>query len=97
MAELTKAQKDEKVRAFGIERIDLEGLTPIAGNMWIGEADNGRFFEIKVVAKSEKFTSESLQEILDERAETAKRKKEAKEKADKKKKKDAEKRAENSE
>lgn len=69
MATLTKAQKDEMIREVGIARINTEGATKVAGGTYLLPTDiEGRFVEIKVTAKSDKFTQEDLDAMLMERA-----------------------------
>lgn len=97
MAIRTKADIDKEIRSAGEARIDFDGLTAINGNTWVGETTvNGatRFFEIKVVAKAEKFTSDEVDALLKERAEVEARKAEKKIASAKKAEKDAKRRAE---
>lgn len=96
MVARTKADVDKEIRSAGEARIDFDGLTAVNGNTWIGEIEvegKQRFFEIKVVAKAEKFTADELQGLLDERAEVEARKAEKKVAAVKKAEKDAKRRA----
>ena len=97
MTKMTKTQLDAMVRAEGLNRVNLEGLTAVTNNTFIGttEVDGvKRFYEIKVVAKSTEYTDETLEETLKERAAVEARKIETKNKAAEKRIRDEKKRAE---
>ena len=94
MATIKKAERDEQIRNIGLARINLEGATKVAGGTYLIETEiDGRFVEIKVTAKSEKFTQDDLDALLQERAIIEQGKADRKAQAEAKKKKDAEKRA----
>lgn len=94
----TKSVIDAEIRQAGISRIDLNDLTALNGNTWIGETltaeGEKRFFEIKVIAKSVDFGTDEIEAILTERKAVEKRKAEVKANAAKKKARDEAKRAE---
>lgn len=89
----TKAQVNAEIRDFGIARLNTEGMTKVAGGTFLLEIPNGRFVEIKVTAKSEEFTQDSVDALLQERAIVDQGKRERAEAAAKKKARDAERRA----
>ena len=94
--DMNKNEKDSAIRAVGFERVNLEGLTQISGNSFVGETEvEGvvRFFEIKVIARAENFDEAKLAEVLAENEATRVRKVEKAEQAEAKKAKDKAKRA----
>ena len=74
---LTKAMKDAAIRQYGLDRINLDGMIQVAGGTFLASCvyeGVERFYEISVVAKSDKFTQADVDALLVERAATEERK-----------------------
>ena len=93
----TKAQVNAEIRDFGITRINTEDMVKIAGGTFVLETPSGRFVEIKVTAKNEEFTQDSVDALLQERELIERGKQERADASAKKKARDVERRAKASE
>lgn len=97
MATKTKAQIDKEIRSAGESRVNFDGMTALNGNTWVGiTVVDGveRYFEIKIVAKSVKFTADDIAAALLEREMVEARKVATKAAADAKRANDEKRRAE---
>lgn len=93
----TTTQVNNEVREVGKTFVNLDELTEIANNAWIGETEvDGctRYFEIKITVKKLGYSWDDVQVILDERDAVKQRNAERAEAATAKKAKDEARRAE---
>lgn len=66
---MTKKEKDTAIRAVGLAKVDTEELTQTGTGTFVGMTEiegEERFYEIKVVVKSDEYTYDELEGILRE-------------------------------